>query len=311
MAENQIAFALEILNQLANQPLKKVDLAVALSDRGFQAEDLSQKITRTIAKLRNCGFAIRSAPNRPYELVESSFPVILSPQQQSSLSLAAYILSDMGFSTQASDLLRIAKLNEPVNLAQVKVSFSPPVDYSKVILEKIIEQLQDRFKQKCRYNIRYRSSSNKESNWDCDLSELRFHNGVLYLFAFIPDFSPRHSQQRPSIEQNLTFRVDRIISVRPASDTRWSVFNFPAEKVGYRMSGPLGYYSPRRANEVERYRAPGNKFVDIETTEDCWFWFRQRILQYGRNVRILEPQWMADLILQEHTAAVANCRRKA
>ncbi|MBE9111602.1 WYL domain-containing protein [Nodosilinea sp. LEGE 07298] len=279
-------------------------MADFLDEHGQSSNDIDQKVSRTIRKLRDCGFKINSAPNRPYELVESTFPVLFSPKQRESLALAAYVLSDMGFSAQASDLLNLGKLSTPVEPSQVKVAFSPPVDYSETRLEETVKQLQDRFQQECRYVIKYRSSAGNARNWDCDRSELRFHNGLLYLFAHVPDFSPRYSDKRPSIEQNQIFRVDRILKIYPASTTHWSRLYFPTEKISYRMSGPLAYYQPRRANEVELYRDPDNQFVDIETTEDHWFWFRQRILQYGRNVRILEPQWMADHIQEEYEQAL-------
>ncbi|ASC71707.1 hypothetical protein XM38_026610 [Halomicronema hongdechloris C2206] len=277
-----------------------------LDRHGQSSNDIDQKVSRAIRKLRDCGFTISSAPNRPYELVESSFPVLLSPKQRDSLALAAYVLSDMGFSAQASDLLHIGKLSEPVEPSQVKVAFSPPVDYSETKLEETVKQLQDRFQRGCRYVIRYRSSSGKTNNWDCDLSELRFHNGLLYLFAHISNFSPRYSEKQPSIEQNLIFRIDRILKVYPASDTLWSRLSFPTEKVRYRMSGPLAHYQPRRTNEVELYRDPDQRFVDIETSEDHWFWFRQRMLQYGSNVKVLEPQWMANQLLKEYERAYRN-----
>ncbi len=280
-----------------------------LDEHGQSSDDIDQKVSRAIRKLRDCGFKIDSAPNRPYELVESSFPVLLSPKQRESIALAAYILSDMGFSAQASDLLKIGKLRNPAELSQVKVAFSPPVDYSAAKLEDTITQLQDRFQRGCRYLIRYRSSLGKESRRDCDLSELRFHNGLLYLFAHVPDFSPRYSDKRPSIEQNQIFRVDRILKVYPASTTPWSRLYFPTERVCYRMSGPLANYQPRRANEVELHRDADGQFVDIETTEDHWFWFRQRILRYGRNAKILKPQWMADQIQEEYKQALKTCEK--
>jgi predicted DNA-binding transcriptional regulator YafY len=299
VVDNQIAFALEILTLLAETPWKKADLSAALSDRGFAAEDLSQKITRTVAKLRDCGFEIRSAPNRPYELVESSFPVILSTEQRQALALAAYFLSDMGFSAQASQIIRIGKLTEADLPTNVKVNFSPPVDYSEDKLEETVGKLQERFRQQRRYTIRYRSSQGNERNWDCDRSELRLHNGILYLFAFIPDFSSRFIEKRPNVEQNLAFRVDRILSVRAASETPWSLFGFPDLEVRYRMSGSLGTYQARRANERELQRDPEGRFVEIAAREDYLFWFRQRILQYGSNVQILEPDWLAQQIAQE------------
>lgn len=299
MADNQIAFALEILKLLAEKPWKKADLSTALSDRGFAAEDLSQKLTRMVAKLRDCGFEIRSAPNRPYELVESSFPVILSTEQRQALALAAYFLADMGFSAQASQIIQIGKLTEADLPTDVKVNFSPPVDYSEDKLEDTVRKLQERFRQQQRYTILYRSSQGNEQNWDCDRSELRLHNGVLYLFAFIPDFSPRLIEKRPNVEQNLAFRVDRILTVRAASTTPWSLFHFPRLEIRYRMSGALGTYQPRRANERALLRDPEAKWVEIATQEDYLFWFRQRILQYGSNVQILEPAWLAEQIAQE------------
>jgi hypothetical protein len=280
-----LAFSLEILRCLSEKPLTREALSILMTDfldeHGQSSDDIDQKVSRTIRKLRDCGFKINSAPNRPYELVESSFPVLLSPKQRESLALAAYILSDMGFSAQAS----------------------APVDYSEVKLESTVNQLQDRFQRECCYVIRYCSSAGNAKNWDCDRSELRFHNGLLYLFAHVPTFSPRYSDKQPSLEQNQIFRVDRILKVYPASNTSWSRLYFPTEKIRYRMSGPLASYQPRRANEVELHRDSGDQFVDIETIEDHWFWFRQRILQYGRNVKILEPQWMADQIQEEYKQA--------
>lgn len=310
MADNQIAFALEILKLLAEKPWKKADLSDVLGDRGFAAEDLSQKITRMVAKLRGCGFEIRSAPNRPYELVESSFPVILTSEQRQALALAAYFLADMGFSAQASQITRIGKLTEADLPTDVKVNFSPPVDYSEDKLEETVRKLQERFRQQRRYTIRYRSRRGNEQNWDCDRSELRFHNGVLYLFAFIPDFSPRYIEKRPNVEQNLSFRVDRILSVGAASQTPWSLFSFPTLEIRYRMSGALGTYQPRRANERELSRDLATNLVEIAAQEDYLFWFRQRILQYGSNVQLLEPHWLAQQIAQELGQAHKNYQGK-
>ena len=305
-----MSFALEILRLLAEKPLRREELALLLSDFLEQneksAEDILQKLTRMISKLRDCGFEIRSAPNRPYELVASSFPVILSSEQRQALAMAAYFLADMGFSAQASQIVRIGKLTQGDLPADVKVSFSPPVDYSEDKLEETVRKLQERFRQQSRYTIRYRSSRGNEQNWDCDRSELRLHNGVLYLFAFVPDFSSRFIEKRPNVEQNLAFRVDRILSVRAASETPWSLFSFPDLEIHYRMSGPLGTYQPRRANEREIFRDPKGKFVEIATRENYLFWFRQRILQYGSNVQVLEPDWFSQQIAQELHQAHQN-----
>lgn len=302
MADNQIAFALEILKLLAEEPLKKADLSIALSDRGFAAEDLSQKITRTIAKLRDCGFEIRSAPNRPYELSNSDFPVILSEEQREALAMAAYFLSDMGFSTQASQILRISNLNKTRLPRTVKVNFSPPIDYSEEQVKNVVQKLEERFCQRRRYTIRYRSARGNEQNWDCDRSELRLHNGILYLFAYTPDFSCRNH----NVERNQAFRVDRISSIYPASQIPWGILHFPTISIKYRMSGALGNYQPRRANEQELLRDSQKNVVEIETLEDYLFWFQQRILQYGENVQVLEPEWIAQKIKRRIQQAAIN-----
>jgi hypothetical protein len=43
-----------------------------------------------------------------------------------------------------------------------------------------------------------------------------------------------------------------------------------------------------------RHRDTEAKFVDILTEEDYPFWFRQRILRYGANARVIEPEWLAN-----------------
>ncbi len=304
---NQIAFVLEILRLLADKPRKREELATLLSPflekHGKSECDIHQKLTRTIRKLRDCGIEIKSAPHYPYELVESNFPVILSTEQRQALALAAYFLADMGFSAQAGQIIRIGKLKETDQPPHVKVNFSPPVDYSEDKLEVVIRQLQERFQQQRRDTIRYQNRQREQRIWDIDRSELRLHNGVLYLFAFVPDWRSRRFDTWHNIDQNLLFRVDCITSVGPATEVHWVSCNFPTLEIHYRMSGPLANYQPRREDEYELKRNTEAKFLDIATTEDCLFWFRQRILQYGANAQVLQPDWLAEQIRDEHQKA--------
>jgi biotin operon repressor len=307
-AHNQIAFALEVLRLLSKEPTSRQSLVenleLLLGESGKSIEDLSQKVTRTIGKLRECGFEIRSAPNRPYELVESSFPVILSPDQRQSLALASYLLDGLGFSSQASQIQRLGSIKFKDLPPNIKINFSPPVDYSDDKLATIVQNLQGRLSHQCRFSIRYEGASGKETTWDCDRSELRIYNGVLYLFSYVPDCKPKVPSNSPHFTQNMAFRIDRIITVRAASDIAWFQTSFPRETIRYRMRGPLKNYQPRRANEQEIERT--EDFVDIDASEDYHFGLRQRILQYGSNIRVLSPQWFADEILSEWKKAVSS-----
>lgn len=292
---NQIALALETIKLLCEKPRWRKDLEERLSEfleeQSLSVGNIRQKLDRLLRKLRDCGFEIDSAPNRPYELVESSFPVMLSTQQRQALGMAADFLAEMGFSVPAGQIIRIG--HNPSE-QPVKVNFNPPVDYGESPIREVVRQLQERFEKKCRFTIRYCSSRGQAKIWDIDRSELRFHDGVLYLFAFLPDWSSHRL-----IEQNVPLRVDRIQSVNAASNIPWSLFNFPTLKIRYRLSGPLGSYKHRRANELEIERDTDGKFVEIEAREDCLFWFRQRILKYGANAQIIEPQWLAEMIKNE------------
>jgi hypothetical protein len=143
-------------------------------------------------------------------------------------------------------------------------------------------------------------------NNNCDRSELRILNGVLYLFAYVPDSRPKVPVSSPHFTQNLAFRVDRLIAVRPASDIAWFQRQFPQETIRYRMSGPLKNYHPRRANEREASR--NDQAVEIETTEDYYFGLRQRILQYGSNIQVLAPAWLAADICREWQQAAIKAQ---
>lgn len=306
---SQLSFTLEILRILSQRSINRDDLANELAtfveNFGQPAGDVHQKLTRTIRKLRDCGFEINSAPNRPYELVTSNFPVIITPDQRDSLAMAAYVLDDMGFSAQASHLLQLAGLTENTLPNQLKVNFSPPVDYGEDRLNAIVKVLQQRFQQRRRYVIRYRSSRGSEKNWDLDRSELRLHNGILYLFAHAPDFSARHHR----VEKNQIFRVDRIVQMGPASEIPWGIVHFPTIELSYRMSGPLGTYQPRRANEKvvdqdQTHNPPS--WVEIATIEESLFWFRQRLLKYGENIRLLTPPWFVKRIAAETQRMAQN-----
>ncbi|MDV3353122.1 WYL domain-containing protein [Leptothoe sp. LEGE 181152] len=305
---DQFAFALELLKHLSKKPLQRDELVKKLefflSQQNLSLEDPGQKVSRTIRKLRQCGFDIKSAPNRPYELVQSSFPVVLTPDQREALALAAYILDDMGFSSQSSQILQISGFEQSQLPSQVKVNFSPPVDYGEDRLDTVVQTLQDRFQKHRRYTIRYRSSSGQERPWDLDRSELRLHNGVLYLFAYAPDFSARHHD----VEKNQIFRVDRILTVGAASNIPWGRLTFPSIDLTYRMTGPLGRYQPRRANEtiIKRDSAKTSQWVEISTTEESLFWFRQRLLQYGENIRLLAPEWFVKKIAAEMLRSAQN-----
>ncbi|MBE9225412.1 WYL domain-containing protein [Phormidium sp. LEGE 05292] len=306
---NQIAFTLEILKLLAEKPRKRDELANLLSEfleqHGKPSEDVLQKLTRTIRQLRDSGFEIKSAPHHPYELVESNFPVLLSTEQRQALKMAADFLDGMGFSAQASQINRIGQLTQADRSNNVKVDFSPPVDYGENKLEAIIRQLQERFKQQCRYTIRYQNPKGEERTWDLDRSELRLHDGTLYLFAFVPDKPFPNIKKISNFDKNSLFRVDRIISVGAASNISW-VFTFPTLKIRYRLSGQLASYRPRRSHEQVLYRDPQGKFVDILTEEDYLFWFRQRILRYGANAKVMEPDWLASELENEFKQAYLN-----
>ncbi|HEY9801272.1 MAG TPA: WYL domain-containing protein [Leptolyngbyaceae cyanobacterium] len=304
---NQIAFALEILKLLAEKPRRRQELAdlllIFLEQHGKSTDDadIKQKIVRTIRKLRDCGIEIASGTKSPYKLVDSNFPVLLSTEQREALAIAAYFLADMGFSAQASQIQRIGNLTESDIPSFVKVDFSPPVDYSDRNLDAIVRQLQERIVQQCCYTIRYQTQPGAEARIkDINRSELRLHDGLLYLFAFIPDWRSWRFDYWHNIDQNQIFRVDRILTVGAASATPWVSCDFPTLKVRYRTSGQLANYKPRRKDEVVVYTDPEGKFREIEATIDYWFWFRQRILKYGANVRILSPKILADEMKKEY-----------
>jgi hypothetical protein len=82
-------------------------------------------------------------------------------------------------------------------------------------LDTIVSQLQERFQQQCRYTIRYQSKPGQARIWDIDRSELRLHDGTLYLFAFVPDWRSYRFDYWPNIDQNLIFRLDKIFDVSP------------------------------------------------------------------------------------------------
>ena len=292
---NHIAFALEILQLLAEKPRTRKELAelveVFLLQHNKSVEDINQKIVRTIRQLRQSGFEIDSGSHSPYQLLESNFPLILSSSQRQSLYMAAHFLSDMGFSNEAGQILRLGKLNEGDRPPNINVDFAPPVDYGNAELNRILQQLEQCLIKQCRYSILYASKPGQGKLWDLDRSQLRLHNGVLYLFAYVPNFkyNPRHS-----VEQNVMFRIDRIKSVGGSSQVNWLYSEFPTLPIRYRMTGPLANYQPRRPHEKILERNVEQKYVEIESKEDYIFWFEQRILQYGENVRLLEPDWLAN-----------------
>jgi predicted DNA-binding transcriptional regulator YafY len=289
---NQLGFMLELLKLLAEKPCKKAELEILLSDRGFEAGDLSQKITRAISKLRDCGFEIKAAPNRPYELVTSVFPVILAEEQRQALAMASELLASLGFSAEAGHIHRIGNFQKPKSPG-LRTDFHPPTDYSEDKTNEIVRQLQQRFQQKRRFVVWYRNNKGKETFWDLDKSELRLHNGVLYLFALVPDFRSYHLETRPNAEQNITLRVDRITRVGGISQTLWTYSKFPTLDITYRLTGDLASYRPRRPHETVISSLETTEYVDILTQEDCIFWFRQRMLQYGASARVLNPDWVA------------------
>ncbi|MCS7030031.1 MAG: WYL domain-containing protein [Gloeomargarita sp. SKYG116] len=302
---NSLKFILELLRLLAEKPRRRQELVVALGDflegHGQSTGDLEQKIVRVIRKLRDCGFQIRSGPHRPYELVASAFPVLLSAEQRQALALGAYLLETLGFSREAHHVLQVGRLRPEDFPPALKTDFSPPVDYSEAHYQTIRQQLEERIHQRRRFAIAYRPLQGDERLWDCDCSELRLHNGVLYLFTWVPTppiFLPRRLPS-PSVEENFTLRVDRIVYVGPASGTPWQRRHFPTLTVRYRLKGELARYQPRRAYEQVVVQDPDGQFVEIKASVDCLFWFRQRLLQYGANAQVLEPAWLAQDLRQE------------
>jgi hypothetical protein len=212
----------------------------------------------------------------------------------------------MGFSAQASQIYHIGNLSESDRPSEVKLDFNPPIDYSETHIEKTIQTLQERIQTGCYYQIRYKNSQGKEDYFDLGLSELRFHNGILYLFAYVPSAKFKYSQNVPNIEQNYLFRIDRITNIYPSSNSLWFWRTFTTEKICYRMTGALFNYQPRRHHEKVIAQNQEEKYIEIETEEDYLFWFCQRILQYGKNVQVLSPNWLVKHLADELEQAWQN-----
>jgi predicted DNA-binding transcriptional regulator YafY len=302
---HQFGFMLELLKLLAEKPLKKSELIIAMSDGSFADGDLSQKITRAISKLRECGFEIQSAPNRPYKLVTSVFPTILTPEQRQALAMASELLASLGFSAEAGHIYRIGNYEKPKS-RKLTTDFHPPTDYGEDKINEIVHDLQERMQQKRRFVVWYRSRTGKDTFWDVDKCELRLHNGVVYLFALVPNFRSYHIQTTPNAEQNITLRVDRITKVGAASQTLWTYSKFPSLDITYRLTGDLATYKPRRPHETVISSPEITEYVDILTQEECIFWFRQRVLQYGANAQVLKPDWVVKMVRDALHKAYSN-----
>lgn len=306
-----ITDALYILRKLAERPYPREESIVVLGEFLEQTDrkpgDVAQKLHRIVRELRDLGFAIDCAPHRPYTLVESKFPLILSATQRQSLYLAVQFLEDMGFATQAQQIAALVNLDETDAPPDIQVDFSPPADYSNPDYEKILHALQDRCAQQYRYRIHYCNSQKQNLRLDLDRSEIRLHDGALYLFAFVPDWKPKPRGGRVhNVENNGLFRIDRIKSVGAPSRVGWVFSEFPTLKIRYRMSGPLATYKPRRSQERVVERDLVRRYVEIETEEDYLFWFRQRIFRYGANARVLDPPWLAAELGEELRRAAAQ-----
>ncbi|MBJ7900416.1 MAG: WYL domain-containing protein [Cyanobacteria bacterium RI_101] len=298
---NQLGFALEILKALAERNWRRKELAehleLFLEQKGQSAEDVPQKLTRAIARLRDCGFVIDSAPNRPYELRESQFPVLLTAEQRQALALAAQLLEDLGFNHHAGQLSLIAPLRESDRPADLHTDFSPPADYSSPALRARMAEIQERLKQQRRFTLHYHSAQGNEKEWELDRAELRLHQGSLYLFAYVPDAPSPEFLKTPNIEQNRLFRLDRILSVGAVSRTRWTFSSFPELTIRYRLTGALAHYQPRRRREKVIQRNLAENYVELASPEDYLFWFRQRMLQYGALAQVISPAWVVQRVV--------------
>lgn len=298
---SHIGFALHILQLLADRDRDRQELLYLVEDffdrSDRQLDDVRQKFDRTLRELRECGFEIEC---RPYRLVESNFPVILSASQRQALYRGADFLTDLGFTSEAKLLTRLIQQSESQTPVEIRGDFAPPADYSESRLSSLLLELQQRCAQQYRFTIDYIDSQKKRYRFDLDRCELRLHDGAVYLFAFVPDFQPKHPVTGGGlVRNNCLFRVDRIQEIGSVSSSSWVMSSFPAANIRYRLTGPLALYEPRRPHEKVLQRNKKKKYVDIETVEDYPFWFRQRIMRYGGNARVLEPDWMVEEVATE------------
>lgn len=303
---NQIALVIEILRLLAQKERSRQELADLLSEfldaRAEPMGDTMQKLDRAMRKLRNCGFEISGGPNRLYKLEKTHFPVILTSEQKNALSLAASLLDNLEFSREAAQIRSIDESLEYQESGEIITNFNPPVNYSDRQITETLQRLKERIREQLRFTINYTSAQGKTNFWDLDRSELRLHDGIIYLFSYVPTLPYIDKNQKDPVENNRMFRIDRIDKVNPASTVSW-FSQFPTLDIRYRLTGALGKHQPRRPQEqiIEQNRE--NNFVIIKTKEDCLFWFRQRIMKYGANAEILTPEWLRQKMGQEFKRA--------
>ncbi|MEB3174179.1 MAG: WYL domain-containing protein [Cyanobacteriota bacterium] len=41
----------------------------------------------------------------------------------------------------------------------------------------------------------------------------------------------------------------------------------------------------------------GENYVELASQDDCLFWFRQRILQYGAQAQVISPDWVVERVV--------------
>jgi predicted DNA-binding transcriptional regulator YafY len=164
-------------------------------------------------------------------------------------------------------------------------------------LRALMAAIQERLKQQRRFTLHYQSAQGNEKEWELDRAELRLHQGILYLFAYVPQAPFKYSAQAFNIEQNRLFRLDRILNLGAVSPIRWTFSSFPELTIRYRLTGALAHYQPRRRRETVIERNLGENYVELASPEDCLFWFRQRMLQYGSLAQVISPAWVVEKVV--------------
>ncbi|WP_159784514.1 hypothetical protein [Sodalinema gerasimenkoae] len=155
--DSQLSFILQLLKHLCHGPISRDELITKLSldldEMGHARGDVTQKLDRTLKKLRSCGFEIESAPHHPYHLKQSHFPLLLTSSQRGAIATATHLLEQLGFAQGAAELQLLLQSNDYQDIASLEADFSPPVDYSQPRLATILDQLRDRIAQQQRLII--------------------------------------------------------------------------------------------------------------------------------------------------------------
>lgn len=269
-----------IFSLLLEAPKSYEDIIEYFKNHEFIKEKISIDTIRVyINSLKRAGCVItktKRADGGKFMLISHPFELGVTPEQT---KIIAKVYKTLSRSIEIHELILLERFLRKIADCIKDKEFSNMLNKISILSGLEIQLLEDLYnccKNKKQITLNYNSprSGNSEIEFICE--KLGFENGKLYIYGISLDYS-----------QSAYLLVNRIINIKEIKSQKTQKIEMQELKIKYELKADIQEIQLR---ENEKLISVSQNNIQIEAISSNKFILKQRVLSFGSQCKVLEPE---------------------